>query len=59
MGTCASCLPSRERDELLFRYTPTRLALGLTEWEFWRLYNNFKAANLSESACGRAPGSWR
>lgn len=50
MGTCASCLPSRERDELLFRYTPTRLALGLTEWEFWRLYNNFKAANLSESS---------
>jgi hypothetical protein len=49
MGGCASVVHSRERDEVLFRFQATRMALGFTESEFWKLYTCFQKANTSES----------
>lgn len=50
MGSCCSCFRSREYDELFFHFNTTRLALCLTDAEFWRLYKVFKEANLSDCA---------
>lgn len=40
---------SRERDEVLFRFQATRMAMCMTESEFARLYDCFRSANRSET----------